>query len=507
MKNYEYVVLKITYDDGWIDQVGIRVPKPSHRISVVSVMRIGEMIKVRLRNECGMNLRNVTVSLKYAGVLIGIPYRITIPLIMANSEVEVKFKVESDLNTLTVSIEYPDGFAEEETVTIILYKEYSVEIRCLFPEKNVDLGLKADYPLWLVNRGRAGVYKLAVYGLPSSMTYRFIKDGLEVGAIYLSEGEQTLVTLEIDVPILPVNFTVGRTISFNVSVLTEENIEAGSVMLKLTPVLTRGLQAYSKAWLGKKLSMYQRIHYPGIPYSTGLISKGSSVAAIFELLKGEYAFILYGPYVGTHCDLNLYILDLNGQRLATSANRPGEPELAFLKVNNKKDILVIIANEEATSAEAGEGIILVIKTIKPPNETDLVIKGPLYQAALLVQIPSPTGGTLTIKLQGSKGHIVVYRFTTNRERMEYDPFLPKGDKTVIFKNSTSIDYWVSRGEDYILLLIMTKSEAHIRVECNLTQKLKVTTGTYERDVAVAIAIIVTGLMALILSRGEVLIRP
>lgn len=69
----------------------------------------------------------------------------------------------------------------------------------------------------------------------------------------------------------------------------------------------------------------QNIHYPGVPYSTGLLSKGSFIAAIFRLNAGTYAFLLYGPYLGSRCDLNLYLFDLSGKLLAVSANDSGEP--------------------------------------------------------------------------------------------------------------------------------------------------------------------------------------
>ena len=503
---YEYVVLRITYNDGWIDEYGIRLPKTIHRVSIVSVVRIGDIVRVKIRNENLFDLENLTVSLKYAGVLVGIPYRITVPLIPASSEVEVEFKVSTNLNTLTVSIEYPDGYLEEENVSVIMYRRASVEIRCLFPEKRVDLGSKAEYPLWLVNKGKAGIYTLRVDGLPNSMNYRFIKDGVEIGAVYLEEGGQTLVTLEVDVPVLPINFTVGKIITFNVSVLTEDDLQAGLIALKLIPTLTRGLRAHSKAWYGGMFTAYQNIHYPGIPYSTGLIPKGSSVAAIFRLEAGEYAFLLYGRYVGSRCDLNLYLFDLDGKRIAVSANGPGKPELVILGTDRKKDILVIVANEEATSAEVGEGVILAVRVIKPPNETEVVTKEPLYQACLLIEIPSISGGMLMFRLYGGSGHLTIYRFTTNRDRMDYDPFLPGGERTVHFDNSTVINHWVSRGEEMVLLVIRTESETRIRISCTFTGRLKMTTGAYKRDIAIAVALMLTIIMALTILREERLIK-
>jgi len=501
-KSREYANLRITYNDGWRDELRIELPRPSHRISVVSVSRKGENVKVKIKNEGILDLENVTISLKYAGALVGIPYRITIPLIAAGDEVEVTFKVRTDLNTVTVSLEYSDGYSEEETVSINIDEEASVDVRCLFPEKSVDLGSKVEYPLWLVNRGSAGIYMLRVEGLPDSVDYRFIKDGVEVRAVYLEEGGQARITLEVEIPGIPVNFTVGEAIGFNISVLTEGGRLAGSLELKLTPVLTKSLRVYSKAWYGEILMASQSVHYPGVPYSTGLLPKGASIATMFRLEASEYAFLLYGQYIGSRCDLNMYIFDLSGRCLAVSANDPGKPELVFLKLNKRKDVIVIVANEEATSIEAGEGVILAVKTVKPPSESELLIRDPLYQACLLVQLPSHSGGILTVEVQGGPGEAYLYRFTTNRDKMKYDPFLPKEGRLVSFNDSTSISYQVIRGEELILLMIKAESDMRIHVRCGFSGGIRVSTKLYEKDLATAIALIVTAITILIILRGE-----
>ncbi len=469
-------------------------------------MRKGEDVRVRIRNEGSLDLKNITLLIKYAGVLVGTPYRVTIPFIAAGDEAEAVFRVQAGLDTLTIRLECPNGYSEEETVSVSIDKAASVDVRCLFPERRVDLGSKTSFPIWLVNKGGAGIYTFKVKGLPSSIDYRFIRDDVEVGAVYLEEGGQAMIALETVIPSIPVNFTVGEVIDFYVNVFTEDGELAGSARLKLIPVISRGLRAYSNAWYGKMLTTSQNIHYPGVPYSTGLLFKGSSVAAIFRLDAGVYTFLLYGSYVGSRCDLNLYLLDLSGKPLAVSANDSGKPELIILSLDKPTTVLTVVANEEATSSGDGEGIILVTKTIVPPDELELSISNPIFQDCVLIRLPSSSGGMLSIKVDGGSGEMSIYRFTTNKDRMSYDPFIPGGYQRTVFNGSTNIDYWVMRGDNMVLLTVKARMETHIRVKCAFSEELKVSTGLYERDIAVATAILVTAVMVLMVLK-EKLVKP
>ncbi|RLE62125.1 MAG: hypothetical protein DRJ47_11185, partial [Thermoprotei archaeon] len=240
-KNYDYITLRIIYNDGWVDELRTALPKPNYRVSIVSVMRKGEDVRVRIRNEGSLDLKNITLLIKYAGVLVGTPYRVTIPFIAAGDEAEAVFRVQAGLDTLTIRLEYPNGYSEEETVSVSIDKAASVDIRCLFPERRVDLGSKTSFPIWLVNKGGAGIYTFKVKGLPSSIDYRFIRDDVEVGAVYLEDGGQAMIALETVIPSVPVNFTVGEVIDFYVNVFTEDGELAGSARLKLIPVISRGL--------------------------------------------------------------------------------------------------------------------------------------------------------------------------------------------------------------------------------------------------------------------------
>jgi len=500
---YDYITIAVTYDDGWTDRYTVKLPGSAHNIVVESVERMGGNVTVKLTNMGEDDEEDIKVSLKYMGAVAGLPYETTIPLIKAGETKLVSFQLPQTYTQITVSIVYPDEFKTEKTFSIGAFSGTLLELRCTYPERRGELGTTVYYPISIVNRGLSDVYKLSVTGLPSLFKWRFLKDNSEIQAVYLEEGQQNVVLLAVDIPKIPLNFTLDKTISFKVTVKPESGGAAGELELKLTPTTTSSLQVYSKGWYGEAISGVQGLHYVGIPYSTGLLPKGSTVSAKYRLEENKtYVILLYGPFVGTRSDLNLYLLDVNGGLLAVSANGQGEPETLTVRIGKTGLYLLVVSNEETTSRSMGEGVLLVSELQPAPGTTTIHLQPPLFQASIIVNLTGLTG-TVHLTVKGGDFTALLYPFSTNREKTRYDPFVPRASTTVKSVNgSAELEYTVKRGDALILVQFKASRPLNLTIECRIQGEKGVEIGLLEQDLIYLAAILATITLIAVALWGE-----
>jgi hypothetical protein len=482
----------------------LKLPVKPRHIMVESVERRGENIIVRLINMEKRDEEDVTVSLKYLGAIVGLPYRINIPLIKAGETRTVSFHIPKAYQQITLSIEYSDGFVDEKTFSISVFGGSLVELRCTYPERKVELGSTVYYPLTVINRGLSGVFKLSLTGLPSVFRWAFLKDNTDIQAIYLEEGETAVVTLAVDVPEIPLNYTLDENIPFKVTVTSQSDGTVEELEVSLTPTTTRSLKIYSKAWYGEAFSEIQGLHYTGIPYSTGLLSKGSAVAAKYRLKEGKtYIILLYGPFVGSRSDLNLYFLDMNGQLLAVSAESPGKPEALTVKIPETGRYLIVVSNEETTSKSSGEGVLLVSELQPASGSITFQLQPLLFQTSTILNITNIPGNTVTLDVRGDNFTILLYPFTSNRERTEYDPFVPRASLTVKSVNGTAeLKYMVKRGDELILMQWKTSQPSKLTVKCSVHEETGTKITLLEQDLIYLTAALATATLIAIAIWGE-----
>jgi len=182
-----------------------------------------------------------------------------------------------------------------------------------------------------------------------------------------------------------------------------------------------------------------------------VLSKGSAVSAKYKLEEGKtYIILLYGPFVGSTSDLNPYLLDVDGQLLAVSAESQGKPEALIVKIHETGLYLIVVSNEETTSRSPGEGVLLVSELQPASGSITLQLEPPLFQTSTILNITNMQDNTVHLNVAGDNFTILLYPFTSNRERTEYDPFVPRAFSTIKSVNGTAeLDYTVKRGDELL----------------------------------------------------------
>lgn len=132
-----------------------------------------------------------------------------------------------------------------------------------------------------------------------------------------------------------------------------------------------------------------------------MLSKGSAVSAKYKLEEGKtYIILLYGPFVGSTSDLNLYFLDVNGQLLAVSAESKGKPEALTVKIHETGLYLIVVSNEETTSRSSGEGVLIVSELQPASGSITLQLEPPLFQTSTIMNITNLQGSTVHLDITG-----------------------------------------------------------------------------------------------------------
>jgi len=320
----------------------------------------------------------------------------------------------------------------------------------------------------------------------------------------LEEGETAAVTLAVGIPNIPSNFTLDEKIPFKITVTSQSDGTVKELKASLTPTTTSSLEIYSKAWYGEAFSEVQGLHYVGIPYSTGVLSKGSAVSAKYKLEEGKtYIILLYGPFVGSTSDLNPYLLDVDGQLLAVSAESQGKPEALIVKIHETGLYLIVVSNEETTSRSPGEGVLLVSELQPASGSITLQLEPPLFQTSTILNITNMQDNTVHLNVAGDNFTILLYPFTSNRERTEYDPFVPRAFSTIKSVNGTAeLDYTVKRGDELLLIRWKTSRSTKLTVKSSIYKETSTKITLLEQDLIYLTAALATVALIAIAIWGE-----
>ena len=500
---YDQVTVAITYDDGWTDRFGVKLLGFAHEIIVDSIERKGDDVTISLTNVGESAEKNMIVSLKYMGAVVGLPYEITIPQVLTGETKEVSFELSLAYQQITLRIKYSDGYIEEKGYSVTVFGGRQVELRCTYPEKKPELGTTVSYPLTVINRGLAGVFGFSIEGLPSVFKGAFIKDETNLQAVYLEEGEQAVFVLVVEVPKIPLNYMLEERIPFTVTAISEgETVD--ELELGLTPTTSHVLSIYSKGWYGDVISGVQGLHYTGVAYSTGDLALGESITAKYLLNKDTtYIVMLYGSYVGTNSDLNLFLLNENGHLMDVSAESEGKTETIIIEVEKSGSYLLVVSNEETTSRMLGGGVLLVSELKSIPDSSTLELRSPMFETATIVNVTDLRENKIRLEVEGESLTVLLYPFTSNRERTEYDPFISRAPETVESENGRVIlEYNVRRVDELVLIQWKSSQNQSLVVKSSIHENTGVGIQLLDQDMMLAAAVLATLVFIVVAIWGE-----
>jgi len=201
-------------------------------------------------------------------------------------------------------------------------------------------------------------------------------------------------------------------------------------------------------------------------------------------------------------DLNLYLLDVNGGLLAVSANRQGKPEALTVKIRETGLYLIVVSNEETTSRSMGEGVLLVSELQSTPGTTMIRLQPPLFQASIIVNLTG-LSGKIHLKITGGEFTALLYPFTTNRERVRYDPFVSRASTVVKSVNgSAELEYTIKRGDSLLLVQFKADQPLNLTIRCDVYGGQVVDVNLLEQDLMYIAIILATIILIVVALWGE-----
>ncbi|MFQ5621630.1 MAG: hypothetical protein ACE5FT_07385, partial [Candidatus Nanoarchaeia archaeon] len=418
------------------------------RIQIDSISRIDEELELTLENTGNETLKNIFISLKHNGVLLGPPFGLHINEMPPGNKTTLTFQVTDEISFVEITISY-DGTFESLVLHIPSLQESNLVIKCPFSSKKANVGSTIIYDLSVKNRGRKAFYYLGTQELPPSITAKFVYGDSELSGLYLEENQETSISLRIDLPAFPRGFIIDEPILFYVVAVDEityANIMNGSqhdwlvnavsaLQLTLIPTMHDILPISGDSWGSEFANPTSEIHYPGIPYSIKDLPLGAYVTPKFELSRDiTYIFTLYGKYVGKDIDLNLHIFNASGMLLNSSSSSRGLSDQVEVHTATNGIFIVVITNDESPSLATGSATLLVTEkwdlTQSSYNKITLdeghfpnFLIGEVRAMSLDVSEFQGQDMTIQANLSSSLGaELRIYPFTRNSQKEDYNPF-------------------------------------------------------------------------------------
>jgi hypothetical protein len=201
-------------------------------------------------------LKNIYVSIKEKGIIIGQPYERKIEKLAIGNTETIDFMLLKDVESLTVSVNYADKIEDND---IYLEKDSSanvVLINSLQFSQEADLGTRATYDLTLERFSKEDTtFKLVVLNLPKEISYEFTdsESQARLSQVKLIEGATSKkLGLTLFLPDKSdQNVTIDKSIEFYALVVTTdiannledknysteeiEKLKGGKVKLELIP--------------------------------------------------------------------------------------------------------------------------------------------------------------------------------------------------------------------------------------------------------------------------------
>lgn len=120
-------------------------------------------------------VRNVSVSLRAEGVVVGEPYQVEFPVVSRGERKRAEFSLLKDVDVVEVSVVYRD---KQESTKVLLVKDArggAVVVTSATPSQEVDLGQPGTFDLAVERFGKeASAFRLAVAGLPPDIAHEFL---------------------------------------------------------------------------------------------------------------------------------------------------------------------------------------------------------------------------------------------------------------------------------------------------------------------------------------------
>ena len=188
-KNVDSAVVSLTYL-GTPHEKKVFLEPDIRYVSVVGAAKLRSdsgriMARIRLKNTSkgeegspssaeSLEIRNILVSVKSQGTVIGQPYELRIPLLRFGQERTVDFSLQKDVDEITVSLSYLD---RTEDRTVYLQRESFqdvVNISSIRFSQEGNLGGTVTYDLTLERLAETErTFQLRIFNLPKEISYDF----------------------------------------------------------------------------------------------------------------------------------------------------------------------------------------------------------------------------------------------------------------------------------------------------------------------------------------------
>lgn len=194
----------------------------------------------------------------------------------------------------------------------------------------------------------------------------------------------------------------------------------------------------------------------GIPYSFSLPIGNSTVLKYYLIANKTYFVNLYGVFVDTDADYDVYIYNSDFTKIKAFLNDPGEEEQGYFKPKENGTYYFLILNNPKTSKSVRAATLTVFEYIffsipeKPFNITLKSLLGsnktytaPLYNSTygFLLNVANLTDMKMTFNAIPTKNlavQMALYQFTSKIDKLYYNPINSENDETIIDDDKGSL---------------------------------------------------------------------